>query len=363
MINKLFTLFLCASVLAFSSCSSDDDSITGTGPIDVLIEGALVSPQIGGPNEQNQVYIDLSTNVSTNIQRDTWDLGFYSGDDFRVTINGSIYMGAAALTSTDIDAINSTNTEVQNLQPDVKVGTFNAISGTYIDAPNGAINGTAISEISVSNSDNPVYLINLGNEVGTTVPAVGSVNTQGEARGWKKIRVLRNGDDYVLQYADLDATTHEEVTISKTPTYNFTHFSFNTNSIVSVEPAKTEWDLNFTVFTDIISGYGAYGYSDFVAINSKFQVEAYKIDTETEAITYDEFTLADIINDNFSDDQRAIGTNWRSGGGPNSLPALYDNVFFVLKDSDGNIYKIKFLSMYNDAEKRGHPQFVYSLLQ
>ncbi|TYB75941.1 hypothetical protein ES677_06855 [Bizionia gelidisalsuginis] len=363
MINKFFTLFLCTSVLAFTSCSSDDDTITNSGPIAIIVEGASLSPQIGGPNEQNQVYIDLSTNVSTNVQRDTWDLGFYSGDEFRVTINGSIYMATAALASTDIDAINSSNAEVVDLQPGVKVGTYDAISGTYIDGPSGAIDATAINEISSVEADNSVYLVNLGNTVGTTAPATGSVATKGDHRGWKKIRVLKSGNDYILQYADLDATTHQEVTISKTLGYNFTHFSFDTNSIISVEPAQSEWDLNFTVFTDEITGYGAYGYSDFVVINAKSEVEAYKIDGETEGLTYSEFTKADVVNANFSEDQRAIGGNWRAGGGPGQLPALYDTVFFILKDFDGNVYKIKFLSMYNDAGERGHPQFVYSLLQ
>lgn len=38
---------------------------------------------------------------------------------------------------------------------------------------------------------------------------------------------------------------------------------------MSVEPTKTEWDLNFTVFTNEISGYGSYGYSDYVVNNVK----------------------------------------------------------------------------------------------
>ncbi|WP_055436112.1 HmuY family protein [Lacinutrix algicola] len=362
MINKFFTSILCASVLLFSSCSSDDDS-TPTQPIQVVIEGAAISPLVGGPNEQNQVYIDLSTNTSTAVQRDSWDLGFYSGSEFRVAINGSIYMATAELTVSDIVAVNSSNAEVQDLQARVAVGTFQAETAGFIDAPTGEISGTAISAISETDVENHVYLVNLGFEVGTATPSNGSVEVSGAARGWKKIRILKDGNNYVLQYADLDATTYEEVTIAKNADYNYTFFSFNTETEVSVEPVKTNWDLNFSVFTNEIPGYGAYGYSDFVVNNTKASATVYMIDTDTEALTYDDFTLADVENTNFSNDQRAIGSSWRNGGGPGTLPSLKENVFYIVNDTDGNLYKLKFLALTDASGERGYPEFVYSLLQ
>ena len=361
MINKLFTLFLCATILAFTSCSSDDDSTTSE-PIQVIIEGASVSPLVGGPNEQNQVYVDLSTNISTAVQRDSWDLGFYSGSDFRVVINGSIYMATAALAETNIDAVNTSSTEVQDLQPQVEVGTFQAESAVFIDAPNGDITGTAIAEISDADSENKVYLLNLGFEVATETPETGSALVEGDSRGWKKIRVLKSGNDYILQYADLDATTHQEVTISKNSDYNFTFFSFNTETEVSVEPAKSNWDLNFTVFTNIIPGNGAYGYKDYVVNNTKADAKVYMIDTNIETeLSYDNFTLADVIDTNFTNDQRGIGSSWRNTA-PGQPVGLFDNVFYIINDTEGNLYKLQFLAMFNADGERGYPQFVYSLL-
>ncbi|SFC68471.1 HmuY protein [Algibacter lectus] len=358
--NKFSTLILCIFALVFSSCSSDD---TPSEPIKIVIEGAAVSPEVGGPNEQNQVYIDLSSNTATAIQRDSWDLGFYSGSEFRVVINGSIYMAVAELNETDIDAVSSTSTEVQDLQPLVAVGTYQAENIIYVDSPEGAITNTAISEISTTDTDNKVYLVNLGNAVGTETPATGSVSISGDSRGWKKIRVLKSGDDYVLQYADLDAATHEEVTISKDSNYNFTFFSFNTETILSVEPEKTNWDLNFTVFTNEIEGYGSYGYSDFVVNNVKANAQVYMVDTDVDALTYADFTLANVNSANFNSDQRGIGSSWRNGGGPGSLPSLKDNVFYVVNDTDGNLYKLQFLALTNADGERGYPEFVYSLLQ
>ncbi len=362
MLNKFLIFILCSTVFSFTSCSSDNDA--PTEPIKVIIEGASVSPNLGGPNQQNQVYIDLSSNTSSTVQRDSWDLGFYSGSNFRVVINGSIYMAAAKLSATDIDAINSTSTEVQDLQPKVAVGTFDANNTAFIDAPDGTITNTTIDEISNTDANNNVYLINLGSEVGTKAPSTGSVIISGDPRGWKKIRVLKNGNDYVLQYADLDDTTHKEETISKDSGYNFTFFSFDTEDIINIEPKKENWDLNFTVFTNEIAGSGSYGFSDFVVNNTKADAKVYMIDTEIDnTLTYANFTLADVIEGNFTNDQRSIGSSWRNGGGPGTLPSLKTNVFYVINDTDGNLYKLQFITLTNEAGDRGYPKFVYSLLE
>ncbi|APZ47992.1 hypothetical protein BW723_17550 [Polaribacter reichenbachii] len=360
MTNKFLTFILCIAVFSFTSCNDDD---APTEPIVVVIDGASIAPEVGGPNQPNQVYVDLSTSTTTAIKRDSWDLGFYSGSEFRVVLNGSLYMAVAQLSSTDINAVNSTTAEVRELQPKVAVGTFDAANTAYVDAPNGTITETAIAEISDNDANNNVYLLNLGYEVGTDIPETGSVAISGDSRGWKKIRILKSGSDYVLQYADLDATTYNEVTIAKNSAYNFTFFSFNSDAEASVEPVKQNWDLNFTVFTNEIEGYGSYGYSDFITNNTKADAQVYMIDTDVDAFTYDDFTLADLATANFTTDQRSIGSSWRNGGGPGSLPSLKDNVFYVVNDTDGNLYKLKFLALTNADGERGHPEFVYSLLQ
>lgn len=361
MIKKLFTFSLLLSAIIFSSCSSDDDT---SGPIEIIIEGATIAPELGGPNQQNQVYIDLSTNTTTKVKRDSWDLGFYSGSDFRVVLNGSIYMAAAKLSATDMNAVTSTSAEVLELMPQVAVGTFDPVSADFIDSPDGNITGTAISQISSTDIDNHVYLLNLGDKVGTNTPATGSAAVSGDPRGWKKIRILRNDDQYKLQYADLDATTYKEITIPKKENFHFTFFSFNTENVVNVEPSKNDWDLNFTVFSNIIPGAGAYGYSDFVVNNIKSGVKVYMIDSAVDTnLNYDNYAFGDVDESKFTNDQRGIGASWRNGGGPNTLPTLKENNFYIVKDASGNLYKLKFLALTNEAGERGYPQFIYALLQ
>ena len=358
--NKLNTALDETTLINFiiSSINYDNASVQGNTEFIINSSAALggsIAPELGGPNEGNQVFVDLSSQSTTLAQRDSWDLGFYNGNEFRVTINSSIYMATKELTETDIDAV--TPASVASLQPQVAVGTFDPSNAAYVDAPNGNILETAISEISTNAADNKVYLVNLGYEVGTATPTTGSVAVAGDQRGWKKIRILRTGDDYVLQYANLDDTSHQEIIISKNTDFNFTHFSFNTNNLVNVEPKKDKWDISFTVLTNILTGAGSYGFSDFVIHNRKGGAVSYQVATND--VTYDDFTLSNLAEANFSQDQTTIGSNWRDVF---SGTARTDR-FYIIKDPNGNIYKLKFLALTNQNGERGYPEFEYQLVQ
>lgn len=247
--------------------------------------GGQASPVIGGSNQANQAYFDLSSGEYKSSHRTAWDLGFYAGSEFRVAINGSIGMAARAFNTNNIDLPQTSNSAVA-------VGTFDPANAAYIDNPNGDINATAIAAVSSNDADNKVYLVNLGFNVPTTPAGNGSVNTAGTPRGWKKIRVLRNGNGYTLQYADLAATTHNEVTITKDEAYNFNFFSLVSGAPVEVEPEKASWDLNFTTFTNVIEGAGSYFYSDFVITNTKGGTMTYQ--AMASSVSYDNFTLANV---------------------------------------------------------------------
>ena len=269
-------------------------------------------------------------------------------------------MAAKQLESSNIDAV--TLASVQQYQIQVAVGTFDPTNVNYIDAPNGSITQTAISEVSSTDADNKVYLVNLGYEVGTDIPNPGSVAIAGNPRGWKKIRILKSGSDYILQYADLTSTTHQEVKITKNDAYNFTFFSFKTQNVVNVEPEKTKWDLNFTVFTNEIVGSGSYGYSDFVLNNIKAGVKMYRVNNSTgsQVVNYANYTLENVQESSFVEDQRVIGADWRdvfSG-------TAYTDRFYVIKDGAGNVYKLKFISFHpTDGGTRGKPVIEYKLVK
>lgn len=359
-------LFLSIALLSLASCSSDDDS---TPKPEVPSVGATLSASVGGPNQPNQLYLDLSAGESKSVNRATWDFGFSSSTDFRVIINGSVKMAVKKLETSDITLPQVIDIKV------VAGGGETAASNGYVDNPTGVLAGagagvgTAIAEISVTDAENKVYLVNLGFAVSSAKPAVGGVEVDGAARGWKKVRILRSGNGYKIQYADLDSKTFTEKIVAKDADFNFSFFSLTSGNTVSVEPAKVKWDLNFTVFTNYLNmgnGDVTYGYSDFITSNSKGGTQVYQVLVSAGG-SYADFTKAKVVEDSFKaslTDQRMIGANWRNGGGQNgSLPSIRTDRFYVVKDAAGNYYKVKFLTMTNDAGERGYVTLEYAILK
>jgi hypothetical protein len=350
---SVFSLFM----ISLLSCTKDVP-LSPREYIDTSVE-ALVYPEVGGPNEPNQVYIDLSEKEQTTPQRDSWDLGFYCGEQFRVAINPSIYMAVKKLDVSDITSI--TSDDVSDYFEIVATATFDPENVEFVDDFDGDINNTAIDEIQIDPALNSVYLLNMGYTVSTNPPLIGTVELAYEQRGWLKIRILREEDHYILQYAHLDDTDYNQVNIYKDEDYNFVNFSFNTNEIVPVEPPKTEWDICFTVFTNEIEGYGTYVYSDFVLNNYLQGVASYQV-TTSDTVNYDDFSFDDLDESLFDYSQRSIGNNWRSSGGPDSSPSVYTDRFFVVKDANGIFYKLKFLALTNAEGERGYPLIQYETL-
>ncbi len=370
--KKYFISSLMLAALLITSCSSDDDTTNSeNGNTDGSVIQAVVAPEVGGPNQPNQVYINLSDNSHSVVSRDSWDFGFYTGNDFRVILNGSIEMAAKQTTTNDISI-------VQTEDASVSVGYSTLASSGYVDNPTGVLQGngggegTAISEISEIDADNMVYIVNMGYEISTETPNTGTVITRGNHRGWKKIRITRQGDDYVIQYADLDATSAASITVSKDTSFNFTFLDLESGSTVAAQPEKEDWDICFTGFTNY-ADFGPspvlYYFSDFVTSNRLGGTKVYEVIATDIALTeseFEAFSFAQVDDTQFNvstTDQRIIGSNWRNGGGPSSQPSVKDDRFYIVKDVDGNYYKILFLAMYNDANERGYPVFEYRLLE
>lgn len=391
--RKKFVIGLAFFSALVVSCSSDDDG--GSGIEIPAVESASIDIPSGGSTQPNQVYIDLSTKETTVVRRDKWEIGFYSGNQNRVLLNSSLLVSAAELVGyTDIDAVTEDSVldeplEVESLNIrdfkayPVTVTTVGELMeglpldyGMYgnpetgyslTDAPQGGLEGTAIAPVSSNPEENFVHLVSLGNEIPTEDAELGAVNTTGEHRGIYKIRVVMDGDTYVMQYAPFESDTHQEVRINKDENFNLIAFSFTDGTIVDVEPPKDDWDINFT---SVYSFYGVMGnmyagmaYSDFAVHNTLNGVGVYTLETDGEGedatdIAFADFNKEDVSQSAFEyDDRRLIGSGWRS-----SQDGVYPNRFYVIKDTDGNLYKMRFTSMLSDSGERGYPQIEYVLL-
>ena len=360
MMKSKYTLLLSAIMLG-PLCSCDSENET---PEPELVTGAIINVAVGGPDQPNQVFIDLSTENQTVVNRGDWDLAFYTGPEFRVKLNSSSGMLAKASGANRMDALTAEDTAGLGGQLDLDA-IFGALlaeptpewigdANQWIDDPEGDLTQTAIAEVSAVDDDNLVHIINRGK------------NPDNSKRGWRKVRILRSGEGYLLQHAEINADTFEEVVIDKQESYNFTFFSFD-EGIVEMEPEKTEWDIAFTTYTNLIPLNSAtfipYFYRDYVIQNSP-QVKTAQVNAES-GVDYDNFTSENVSELEFAATINAIGDSWRIVGQPGGQtePGVNENLFYVVSDAGGNYYKLRFTRLlHNETGERGHPQIEYELL-
>lgn len=358
----------------------------------IAATNGVIDTENGGSNMPNQVYFDFSSATQTTVQRDTWEIAFHNGTENRVFLNPALAVSAVEVTGeTNLLAITEASNlpetmdlfaysfMTQQMEP-VSVSTVaelveglpvgyeqygnldNGIS--FTDNAEGTLEGTAFSEVSTIAEENYVYIVSLGYEVPTEPAETGSIATTGDQRGFLKVRVLSDGNNYTVQYADLAETeSYNEVTVAKDATYNLTAFSLTNGETVSVEPTKEQWDINLS---GVFAYYGAQGpivagltYSDYVLHNTLGNVGLYQITIEGDIPTYANFTMSDVDESAFVFNNRAVvGSGWRDAFGG----VVNEDVYYVLKDADGNYYKFDFTAYTNVEGERGHYQFTYERL-
>lgn len=301
-----------------------------------------------GSSAANSVFLDLSSNVQTPALRDSWDLGFYNGDDFRVTINGTNGASALAINKTDLNAVSDKDFVVDSLAVGQGQGKL-----ALVDDATGDLTKTVIAAVSATDADNKVYILNRKGGSGAALPVTDLY----------KIRILRKGTGYTLQYAKVNETTFKTLDINKNAAYNFDFVSLEKGATVNFEPTKERWDLRWgysMYFTAAGPGVTLpYGFSDLVFINTLANVEAAEVLTAT--ATYDAFAESNLAGVTFSKSADAIGSKWRATTG--TIGVKTDR-FYLIKDPAGNIYKLRFISFHaNDGGERGKPKLEYKLVK
>lgn len=348
---RSFSLLALAALLTLASCSNDDDPIPVTPPSEG--DSFTLNGGTGGSAAVNSVFVDFSAPKQDSVKRASWDLGLAAASGFRVILNNTTSALARPLDKTDLNAVTAADTVGMVLamnQAEPSADDFN-----MIDDIDGDLSKTRIAEVSATEGNNKVYILNRG--TGGSTPA----------RDWLKIRVLRNGNGYTIQYAPIAATSFQTVQVNKNDKYNFNYISFDGGTAVTVEPEKTNWDIEWTysIFkTSFGSGDVPYNFSDLVAINYLAGVQVAEV--LTSAVTYDAYTQANIATTTFSGSRWAIGGNWRVTGGPSGAAGagVKTDRFYVIKDANGNYYKLKFVSFIAaDGGTRGKPEITFSLVK
>ncbi|MFC3563294.1 HmuY family protein [Pedobacter jamesrossensis] len=341
--NSIIAIALLA--VTFTACKKDNEE-----PVIVVppSDGSTLtlSGKTAESNYANVVYVDFSSDKQATADRKSFNIGLTSDGKFRVVLNASYQTTAVATSKSDINAVTlaAPGTTV-NLNHDIT----DPLTNSLVDYWDGDITKTAFAEVSATDAENKVYLL--------------SFEGSKDKDKWFKIKITRNGSGYKVQYARLGETTIKSLDVVKNSDYNLVFVSLENNKVVQAEPVKTGWDISWS-YSTYNSGLGSpYWFQDYVSINNLGTITAAKVSTATK--TYAAFTETDIANITFSSSRDVIGSTWRTspsqagtGGG------VKTDVFYVIKDSAGNVYKLKFNSYISgDGGERGKPVIEYKLIK
>jgi hypothetical protein len=355
MIKYAIALVFCFMLSAWLGCKKDTTTINRRPVLagdTVVLRG--VAGRESADSAYNTVFFDLSTALQTPVLRTSWDLGFYSGPEFRVIINHAVGATITALTKTNLNDVTAADTAALvarfNLDTDT-LGDLTTVDPVDLES-SAYLSGTAIPEIPEAASASRVLIMNRG-----------TVNNLGR-RNWIKMKITRSGSGYSVTWGTMSATAgqYSSYTINKDASYNFRYRSF-TNGAVTYEPAKGLWDVAWghTTYkgTNAAGAAAAAVVPDFMMINFVNGVKAAQV-MVSPTTTFDTFNSTQLEGITFSGLRDVIGVTWRNLA-RSTIGALAINTdrFYLIQDSEGNIYKLSF----QGGGSRGFPTLWYILVK
>lgn len=304
----------------------------------------------------NMVFIDLSKDQQMPLERASWDLAFYCGNQNRVMINNTTAAMAVVLDKINLDEVTAADVSGQTFEVDIT--DPNPATFLKLDDLGGDLSKTVIPEITATASK----VVVIGRGTGGGTPRRDLVKAQ--------FKLTANGE-YEVKWSKIGEQNYQTATIAKDEAYHFKYVSFDNGLLTTAEPNKFSWDIVWgtSIYQTLNGGaMAAYIFSDMVAVNYLSGVSTVeKIYNDDAAATeaFNTYTLAEARAETFDNYRWAIGANWRRTAAPGVTDAGVDKKrFYIVKDPQGNYYKLKFLRFSaEDLGTRGNPEFRYELLK
>ncbi|MCB0696843.1 MAG: HmuY family protein, partial [Chitinophagaceae bacterium] len=319
--------YLLFASLLFASCQKDDLPVTL--PQKGEVEYSLVEM---GEDYTDQLFFNFETNSVVHVsQVNSWDLAFDAGvGGFHMYMNG----GA------DVLVYNTHETDF------TKVTTAPGVLSEewLFDRPCGLGDSTGIGDWrGKTATGSEIFIVKL--------------NSTYITNNLKKVRiVLVDGSKYVLEYADLDENITHTITIPKDDKYNYVYFSFDKGGqAVQPDPPKDTWDIVFTRYRFIY-----YDLDNFKYIVSGVLTNPYN--TTSAADSTDKFadiTGSKVTELTYSDHRDIIGFDWKEYNFDTKSYDMHPEKNYVIKNRNGNYWKIHFLDFYNKQGVKGCPSFEF----
>jgi hypothetical protein len=298
-------------------------------PVPAYERGDLSTVQIEMGNDyRHQVWFSLHENkiVSSNLKTD-WDLAFESvPEGGRIFLNGSKAM-----------KVHKTNYfHLLEVKDTVGIGVGHA------DMPSGNRDSTAIGDWK---SNNRVYVINRG------------YSLSGQLLGFLKLKIIsENADYYTFAYAEINSAEVKQGFVYKNNAYYSAAYSFDSETEVTIEPKKTEYNLCFTQYTHLFYDPLQYYQVTGALLNQGSRV------MKIEDKKFSEISLSDTAFYRWEKRRDAIGYDWKSFDLNTNLYSVNSGLSYLIQDSRGFYYKLHFIDFVNSSGLKGYPKFEFKKL-
>ncbi len=323
--------------LVLISCFEEDQAVPPYVPPED-VESVSIQNSI----YTNQIYFDFSSgDIVAENKNSEWVLAFECPDTgYHIRVNSSDLWGLAHTGSTDMSLDFSVRANIH----------------WRSDKADGNPDSTAVGEWVSFVEGQPVYtheVMLLGQYDGISYLPV------------KKLQFIGVDEtNYIFLIGDPEMSDPDTVTVQKDNAFSYVHFSTENNEIKQLEPLKNEWDILFTQYFTILftdDGIEAPYYVRGVWLNSNMVESA--LDTTTHFL---DINAQNALDNEFSSLQDAIGHDWKSvevDEGSNSAEyKVREGYTYIIRDVDGDLYKLRFKSYFNQSGEKGFPSFEYSKL-
>lgn len=143
---------------------------------------------------------------------------------------------------------------------------------------------------------------------------------------------------YHVIYANLDNTDSTYVTINKKdfPNRYYAYLNLNTNAVLDLEPAKTDWDIMFTRYRVFLTTPMGSQFQTVAGVLSRKGINTAEINNQDPTMVYYAPNLG-----KFNTNIGQIGWDWKTFSPPTTYNVADSTTFFV-KDDMGMYFKLVF---------------------
>ncbi len=183
--------------------------------------------------------------------------------------------------------------------------------------------------------------------------------------------ISRTDDSYTFKYASAQSLEDvKETTVYRSEAFNYVYFNYNTESLVTVEPNRLDWDLMFSPYlgwweSTVTGEFSPYTFSGALINNETGVRIAHVFDPE---VAFQDISYGDIENYEFTDMKGAVGSNWKLLGpvGSVNLYVMDSTKKYILKKYDSETmdemyFKFQFVDYKLDGEDH-HPTVEFKFL-